>query len=147
MFSKLFRHTDERDINQLIYDYAEYGRQRDYARIIKKLPSLTLYSSVRSTNLPIYHGMQHVTKPGDQIAIQAANVPCCGKMVLFFADRRNPRLGSPYIGTPFPEACKMSMLSPDSAGVMIYNDKESYIGLPHFHLLEILRQLAPIQTA
>ncbi|MEZ4661488.1 MAG: hypothetical protein R2911_28390 [Caldilineaceae bacterium] len=147
MFSKLFRHTDERDINQLIYDYAEYGRRRDYARIIKKLPLLTLYSTVRSTNAPIYHGMQHVTQPGDQIAIQAVNVPGYGKMVLFFADQRNPRLGSPYIGTPFAEACKMSMLAPDSVGVMIYNDKESYIGLPHFHLLEILRQLAPVQTA
>lgn len=147
MFARLFRPTDERDINQLIYDYAEHSRPRDYAHIITKLPGLTLYAPVRSSNAPFYHGMQHVTKPGDQIAIQAVNVPGYGKMVLFFTDQRNPRLEFPYIGTPFAEACKMAMLTPDVVGVLIYNDKESYIGLPHFQLMEILGQFEPVQTA
>lgn len=146
MFSTLFRRVDGR-VNQLIYDYAEYGRQRHYARILQKLPSLTLYSPAKSTNVPFYHGKQHVTKPGDQIAIQTVNIPGYGKMVLFFADSQNPRLGSSYIGIPFVDACKMAMLTPDVAGMLIYNDNESYIGLPDAHLLEILRQLEPVRNA
>ena len=117
----------QRDVNQLIFDCAEYRRPEDQKELITLLLRTELFAPVVSgaPNLP--DGTRHVVGANDSIQLMTArlgNLNC----VAFFTDQSDTRLRHPCISMGGEEAMRM-VLKAKADGIAIQNNKTSYFGL------------------
>ena len=56
MFSFLWNKAKDKEINQLIFDVAEYSKATDQKELFRRMKDLELYSSVVKANFDIENG-------------------------------------------------------------------------------------------
>jgi hypothetical protein len=117
----------QRDVNQLIFDCAEFRRPADQRELIALLLRTELFAPVVSgaPNLP--NGSQHVVGAGDSIQLATARLGSLN-CVAFFTNRSDARLAHPCASMTGEEAMRM-VLKAKADGIMIQNTKTSYFGL------------------
>jgi hypothetical protein len=115
-----------RDVNQLIFDCAEYHRPKDTQELIACLMRTELFAAVSDgPNLP--NGTRYLVGPNDKMKVAACkigNLHC----VAFYTDRIDTRLRHPCIGLTGEEVMRM-VLKSDADGFVVQNNKNSYFGL------------------
>ena|ERR1051325_1311105 len=117
----------QRDVNQLIFDCAEYSRPADQKELIALLLRTELYAPVVSGAPNLLNGTRYVVGANDSIQLATArlgNLNC----VAFFTDRSDTRLQHPSISMTGEEAMRM-VLKAKADGIAIQNNKTSYFGL------------------
>jgi len=93
-----------RDLNQLIFDYAEHQRPADKKELVALLKRTELFAPLASDVSHIPPGKPYVIGPDDSIGLKTAQLGglIC---VVFFTDRSDPRLQGPCAsmnGEEFP---------------------------------------------
>ena len=133
---------DERDVNQLIFDLAEYGNRRaDVQELYRRLPSMELFAKVLEANFPIEtSGTEHVIGSDEKLGIQAASLPSGQTVVQFFVDRSDPRLQPEYVSMRPREACEMVLKMDNLDGLMLCNPTDSWIASLNPELERLLSQ-------
>ena len=127
----------QRDINQLIFDYAEYHRPRDRDELIALLMRTELFAPVISGAPDLPNGTRYVVGANDSIQLMTArlgNLNC----VAFFTDQSDTRLQPPFISMTGEEAMRM-VLEAKADGIAIQNNKTSYFGLDAQGIRKALR--------
>jgi hypothetical protein len=85
-----------RNVNQLIFDYAEYRRPADIKELVSVLRQTEFFASVVSGAPNLANGTRYVTGAADAIQLSTArlgNLNC----VAFYTDRSDPRLQYPCV--------------------------------------------------
>jgi len=116
-----------RDVNQLIFDYAEHRRPADLRELIVLLRQTELFAPVVSGAPNAPSGTKYVVSADDAIQLQTArlgNLNC----VAFYTDRSDARLQHPCVSMTGEEALSM-VLRANADGIAIQNNKTSYFGL------------------
>ena len=126
----------KRDINQLIFDCAEYRRAADMQELIACLLHTELFAPVAS-GLPVLpNGTRYLVGANDSIKLFTArigNLSC----VAFYTDRSDVRLQHPCISLTGEEAMRM-ILEANADGIGIQNNKTSHCGFDRQRIREIL---------
>jgi hypothetical protein len=121
--------STQRDINQLIFDYAEYRRDRDECEIYQRLSSWNLYCIVASSNFePAISGQQIAIDAGMDLQLRSVTNGSFD-LLLCFVDRNDPRLGDRYVMMTLPDIFDAIEKMNGLHGVLIYNNKESFFGI------------------
>ncbi len=116
----------QRDVNQLIFDCAEYHHPADRKELIAVLMRTELFSPVVSGAPNVPNGTRHVVGANDSIQLATARLGDLN-CVAFFADRSDVRLRHPCISMSGEEAMRM-VLKARADGIAIQS-KTSYFGL------------------
>ena len=117
----------ERDLNQLIFDYAEYQRPADKRELIALLKRTELFALLATDAPQVPNGTRYVTGPNDSIALKTAQL---GDLhcTAFFTDRSiDPRLQQGCISMNGEEALRM-VLKAGADGIVVQG-RTSYFGL------------------
>jgi hypothetical protein len=121
--------STQRDINQLIFDYAEYRRDSDERDIYQRLSSLNLYCIVASSNFePARSGQQITIEAGMDLQLRFVKNGSLD-LLLCFVDRNDSRLGERYVMMTLPDLFDAIEKMSDVHGVVLYNNKESFFGI------------------
>jgi hypothetical protein len=120
---------DSPDIDQVIYDIAEFSRPRDRERLFELLRGRELFMPVASSTVPPEDGRQVVVGPGDQIKVNMAKLPNGMTCVVLFVDRQDSRLGPRCAGITVPEALDM-VLKTSVDALLIQNSGNSWVAFP-----------------
>jgi len=126
----------KRDVNQLIFDCAEYHRSADMEELIACLMHTELFAAVAS-GLPVLpNGTRYLVGENDSIKLFTAgigNLVC----VAFYTDRSDVRLRHPCISLTGKEAMEM-VLKANADGIAIQNNKNSHCGFDAQTIREML---------
>jgi len=134
--------TDARDLDQLIFDLAEYGnRPPDIAEFYRRLPELSLFAKVVSANFSFKDGVQYQTGPGDNLKTSAVSLPSGHVLAEFFVDQADPRLGSRSIGMSSQEALEMVLKIGELHGLIVRNSNDSWIALLKPEIQRLLNEV------
>jgi hypothetical protein len=134
MFGGLF--GDKRDVNQVIFDIAEHHRPRDHQRLFELLRGRELFVSIASSNVPLKHGRRIMISSGDEIQMKTGTLPNGMTCAVFYVDRADSRLGSPYAGMTVPEALEM-VSKTELDALLIQNAQNSWVAFPRAELLAL----------
>src|SRR5262245_38529651 len=109
----------KRNINQLIFDYAEHRRSADTQELIACLMHTELFAPIASgaPNLP--DGTRYVVSAADSIqvfSVQLGDLRC----IAFYTDRSDDRLRGACLSMTGAEAMRM-VLKTDADGIVIQN--------------------------
>jgi len=116
-----------RDVDQLIFDYAEHRRPADMRELIALLRQTELFAPVVSGAPSVPSGTKYVAGAHDAIQLRTArlgNLNC----VAFYTHRSDARLQHPCVSMNGEEAMRM-VLKANADGIAIQNNKTSYFGL------------------
>jgi hypothetical protein len=118
-----------RDINQLIFDYAEYRRGSDEREIYQRLSSLDLYAIVTNSNFePLRSGQQITIEQGMELNLHLVSNGSL-ELLLCFVDKNDSRLGDRYVMMTLPEIFNAIERMDGVNGVLLYNNRESFFGI------------------
>lgn len=117
----------QRDVDQLIFDCAEYHRPADQKELIALLRSTELFAPVRSAEPKLPIGVSYIVRADDTIQIATARIGSLN-CVVFFTNRNDARLSQPCLSMSGDEAMRMA-LKAKADGIVIQNSKTSYFGL------------------
>lgn len=131
MFARIF--GDRRDINQVIFDIAQYHRPRDHRRLFKLLRDRELFASIASSSVPVEDGRQLIVAAGDNIQLKTGSLSNGMACAVFYVDRNDPRLGPRYSGMAACEAFKMVSETQLDA-LLIQNAQDSWVAFPRQEL-------------
>lgn len=122
------KQPQERDIDQLIFDIAEYGRATDVDEILMRLRVGEIYSPFLETNVELPSGGRLTVKEGMQIRVPTADMGGV-RVFVFFVHQDDQRLGARYGGLSLAEAFAMIEKTPHIQRLVIYNRNISYFGV------------------
>lgn len=133
--------SSRKDTNQLIFDIAEYNRDRDRKEMCRRLSSLNLYSPVVSSKVEMEPGEKY-TIPEGMIELPSVTLQSL-QLVLFFINKNDRRLGERFIMVSVAEAFDMIEKTNDFQGILFYNDQDSYFGIFRQDFNRIRRDFFP----
>jgi hypothetical protein len=116
----------ERDINQLIFDCAEYKKAADTKQLTECLMRAELFAPVASGAPNVPDGTRYLVGSNDSIQLSTARIGDLN-CVAFYTDRNDSRLRRPFISMTGKEAMQM-VLKANADGMAIQNNKASYFG-------------------
>ncbi len=131
MFARIF--GDRRDINQVIFDIAQYHRPRDHQRLFKLLSDRELFVSIASSNIPLEDGRRLIVASDDSIQLRTGSLPNGMACAVFYVDRSDSRLGPRYAAMTAREAFEMVSKTPLDA-LLIQNAQDSWVAFPRQEL-------------
>ncbi|NEO08047.1 MULTISPECIES: hypothetical protein [unclassified Moorena] len=134
--------SSRKDTNQLIFDIAEYNRDRDRNEIYRRLSSLNLYSPVVSSKVEMKPGEKYTITEGMNLELPSVTIQSL-QLVLFFINKNDRRLGDRFIMVSVAEAFDMIEKTNDFQGLLFYNDQESYFGILRQYFNRIRRDFFP----
>lgn len=131
---------EKRDINQLVFDLAEYGnRARDVQELYRRLGSMKLFAKVVYANTsPLPEG-RHVVQKGETIKLLAATLPGGQRMARFHVDKSDPRLQPDFVGVSAREAFEMVLATEQLDGLMLCNPRDSWFAMLKEEIERLLR--------
>lgn len=118
----------KKDINQLIFDIAEYSRDSDREELYRRLAGLELYAPAIDMNFTAQNGEKLVVRDGMRVHIPTMEIQGY-QLAVFFVDKADHRLGPRFVSMSVGEAFAMVENS-DLGGIVFYNNRESYFGIP-----------------
>ncbi|HEX8463333.1 MAG TPA: hypothetical protein VF627_01830 [Abditibacterium sp.] len=118
---------EDRNLNQLIFDFAEYQRVDDMKMIYRRLSELELFAPALSANF-ILNGERTVIEAGMELKVPTVQIQGL-LFAAFFVNKTDPRLGDRFISMNIVEAFGMIEKTNHLTGVAFYNDKESFFGI------------------
>jgi hypothetical protein len=124
---------DRRDINQVIFDIAQYNRPRDHRRLFELLRDRKLFASIASSNVPLEDGRQFIVAAGDNIQLRTGSLPNGMSCVVFYVDRSDSRLGPQSAAMTAREAFEM-VLKTQLDALLIQNAQNSWVAFPRQEL-------------
>jgi hypothetical protein len=129
MFKNFFKKAkDERDIDQLIYDIAEYQRTKDYEILYKLMTETIFFCPVDSESIKnIPQGEKYITKSADKIKTYFVEMNGL-KLIPFYTSNNDERLKTSYFEIDGIDALKMVLESKGISGLLIQNNKNSWVG-------------------
>lgn len=127
----------QRDVNQLIFDCAEYRRPADQKELVALLMRTELFAPVLSGAPSLSNGVRHIVSTDDAIQIATARIGSLN-CVAFYTDRSDARLSHPCISMSGDEAMRMT-LKAKADGIVIQNTKTSYFGLDAQGIRDVLK--------
>jgi hypothetical protein len=128
MFKNLFKKVkDERDIDQLIYDIAEYQRAKDYEILYKLVTETKFFCPVNPESVKnIPQGEKYTTKPDDKIKTYSVEMNGL-KLIPFYTSNNDERLRNSYFEIEGIDALKMVLDSEGISGLLIQNKDNSWV--------------------
>lgn len=127
MFENWFK-KEERDIDQLIFDIAEYQRKKDYKVFYRLIKETKLYCYVDPESIKnIPQGEKYTTKSTDNVKTTYAQINGM-KLIVFFTFKNDERLKNSYFEIDGIDALEMALKSEETSGLLIQNKNISWVG-------------------
>ncbi len=139
---KLFKRkakSDDRDIEQVIFDVAEHNKDEDYHRLYELLVGRELFLPVDPESLPANYepGSKIVTDSSMQIRVRNVQGPNGETLVPSATLEECPMVQGGYIGMDWFEYLQTVLKIPSVAGVLIQG-KTSWVGFDKQRIQYIL---------
>jgi hypothetical protein len=130
---------DSRDLEQVIFDYAEHKRDADLELFYRLMSAREVYLPVDKASLPAAAepGVPYTTRDTDQVLIKSVSIPNNGEWVFAATHTHQPLLEGGYVGMPWLEFLKMAQQIAGAQGALIQG-KTSYIALYKEHIAHVL---------
>ena len=142
MFSFLTKRAKKtpRDLEQVIFDIAEYKRDEDLHLFYRLMSAREVYVPVDSTTLPAAAepGVPYMTRPSDQLRVATVSMPDGAEWVSAATQTSHPLLADGYVGMPWLGFLEMAQKSADVQGALIQGTT-SYIALDKERIAYVLR--------
>lgn len=131
--------NDSRDIEQVIFDVAEYNKDEDYHRLYELLIDRALFLPVDPESIPKGHepGSRIVTDPSMQIRVRYVQGPNGETLVPCATLETAPMVRAGYIGMDWFEYLEMVLRVPSASGALIQG-KTSWVGFDQERIQYIL---------
>jgi hypothetical protein len=127
---KLFSKQNERSLDQVIFDIAEYGnRECDLKELYNRLPGLEIYSKIAASNIPLKDGQSHIISVNENLSLFTVKIQNEFTLIQFFINKADPRLEPEFISMDAMKALEMTLKSANVDGIAICNSKESWVAL------------------
>src|SRR5262245_56464600 len=117
-----FKRKDDRDIDRVIFDFAEHRRPRDRQRLLELLRGREIFASVAASSVPFEDGREIVVGENDVIQLRTGALPNGMTCVIFYVDRGDRRLGPNYVGVVASDAFEMASRMKEEA-LLIQNSQ------------------------
>ncbi|MDX2111884.1 MAG: hypothetical protein SFY80_16770 [Verrucomicrobiota bacterium] len=128
----------DKDLDSLIYDYAEKKRPGDMRKLLKLLACAELFAPVISGLPDNPVGMKYIVGAGDRIQIRTVEVSGL-KLVLFYTSKTDARLGTSFISMTGREAFEM-VIKAEEGGIAVQNARTSWFGLDRQGVLDAIKE-------
>jgi len=148
MLRKLFtRNRSPRDLDQLIFDIAEYQRNEDYEEFYARIMSHRFYLSLLSpVDSSVPRGERIVVRADSGMRTRCAEIQGL-KLVLFFTTATDARLGEHYAEIEGSEALRMALRSDHTDGALFQNNRSSWVGLDKQKISHVLSRWQTNETS
>jgi hypothetical protein len=126
--NKLKKTFNEVDIDKLVYEIAEYKREKDYELFLKEILNRELYFSivqaekVRNTSVNSKMTERNLSVPSTTMFNEL-------KMIVMHTSKDDERLSNPYAGINGLKGLEMVLKMPKVDGLVIQNKESSWVGL------------------
>lgn len=141
MFSFLTKRAkkDSRDLEQVIFDFAEHKRDADLELFYRLMSAREVYIPIDKASLPaaVEPGVPSTTQDTDQMLIKSVSIPNNGEWVSAATQTSHPLLEGGYVGMQWLEFLKMAHQIAGARGALIQG-KTSCIGLYKEQIAHVL---------
>lgn len=129
MFGLFKKKEDKRDLENLIYDIAEYGRNEDFHKLYEMLDGRELYLPVDPSSLPknIEPGSKIVTDSTSQVRFKNVVSPSGDLLVPVATNNQHPLVSNGYVGMEWFSVLNMTLKIPEAWGILVQG-QTSYVG-------------------
>ncbi len=141
MFKNFFKKAeDKRDIDQLIYDIAEYQRAKDFEILYKIMTATKFFCPVDAETVKnIPQGEKYVTNSDDQIKITQVEMNGL-RFISFYTSNSAEGLRNSYLEIDGLDALEMTLKSEGISGLIIQNKENSWFGFDKQKIKSILSE-------
>jgi hypothetical protein len=120
--------AQNKELNQLIFDIAEYNLESDTEEIYRRLKQIELFTPITSANFKLQNGQKITIE--DDMQLEIPTVVMHDQRVLrFHVNKDDARLGQNFASMSVADAFAMIEKSADIAALVFYNDQVSYFGI------------------
>jgi hypothetical protein len=100
---KKWKKKDERDIEQVIFDFAEYKKDEDFQLLCRLMQNREVYVPIDSNTVPAAArpGVPYVTGAGDRLLFRAVEIPGNGMWAPAATKPTHRLLAQGYAGMPW----------------------------------------------
>jgi hypothetical protein len=129
----------EIDLEQLIYDIAEFQRDTDFQRLYSDMVKREVFLPVVPGTLPpsMPSGIRYVTGPDDQIPIRIATAPDKRPLVMVATQSTHPSLRQSYVGIQWVDVMQLSLKLENNFGILLQG-KTSWVTFDEQRIRHVL---------